>query len=106
MIGATRWDAQGKEPFVRSPQTPLQLPGSQWGPRWLNAKSLGWVQVGGERARLVSFYDPSLPAWFEIALDPRTYRPLQLQMTAAAHFMHHRYTDFNRPVRIVPPEAR
>jgi copper transport protein len=106
VIGDKRWDAQGKEPFVRSAQTPLQLPGSQWGPRWLNAKSLGWVQVGGERARLVSFYDPSLPAWFEIAVDPRTDRPLRLQMIAAAHFMHHRYTDFNRPVRIVPPEAR
>jgi len=24
-------------------------------------------------------------------------------MTAAAHFMHHRYTDFNRPLRIVAP---
>ena len=106
VIGATRWDAQGKQPFVRSAQTPLQLPGSQWGPRWLNAKALGWTRIGGERARRVSFYDPSLPAWFEIALDPRTYRPLELEMTAAAHFMHHRYTDFNRPVRIEPPEAR
>ena len=106
VIGATRWDAQGKQPFVRSAQTPLQLPGSQWGPRWLNAKALGWKRVGGERARLVSFYDPSLPAWFELALDPDTSRPLELRMTAAAHFMHHRYTDFNRRVRIVPPEAR
>jgi len=24
-------------------------------------------------------------------------------MTAAAHFMHHRYTNFNQPMRIVPP---
>jgi hypothetical protein len=104
VIGATRWDAQGKQPFVRSAQTPLQLPGSQWGPRWLNAKALGWRRVGGARARLVSFYDPSLPAWFEIALEPRTDRPLQLQMIAAAHFMHHRYTDFNQGIRILPPQ--
>jgi hypothetical protein len=104
VIGPTRWDAQGKGPLVRSAQTPLQLPGSQWGPRWLNAKSLGWVRVGGERARVVSFYDPSLPAWFEVAFDPLTYRPLELEMNAAAHFMHHRYTDFNKTIRIGAPQ--
>ena len=103
VIGATRWDAAGKGPLVRSSQTRLQLPGSQWGPRWLNARALGWTRVGGVRARLVSFFDPNLPGWFEFAMDPRTHRPLELEMTAAAHFMHHRYTDFNRPMRIEPP---
>jgi hypothetical protein len=103
VIGGERWDANGKRPLVRSAQTPLQLPGAQWGPRWLNARALGWTSVGGRRARLVSFFDPQLPGWFEIALDPRTNRPLELEMTAAAHFMHHRYTDFNRPMQIVPP---
>jgi hypothetical protein len=88
---------------VRSAQTPLQLPGAEWGPRWLNARALGWAHVGGRRARLISFFDPQLPAWFEVALDPTTHRPLELSMTAAAHFMHHRYTNFNEPMRIVPP---
>jgi hypothetical protein len=36
-------------------------------------------------------------------MDPTTHRPLELKMTAAAHFMRHRYTDFNRPMRIEPP---
>jgi hypothetical protein len=103
VIGAERWDANGKGPLVRSAQSPLQLPGAQWGPRWLNARALGWTRVGRRRARLVSFFDPQLPGWFEMALEPRTNRPLELEMTAAAHFMHHLYTDFNRPVRIVPP---
>jgi copper transport protein len=103
VIGAERWDSDGKGGLVRSAQTPLRLPGSQWGPRWLNARTLGWTHVGGVRARLVSFFDPDLPAWFEFAMDPRTHRPLELEMTAAAHFMHHRYTDFNRPMQIEPP---
>jgi len=103
VVGPWRWDAQGKQPFVRSAQTPLELPGSQWGPRWLNARSLGWTRVGGRRARVVSFFDPQLPGWFQFAMDPRTHVPLELKMTAAAHFMHHRYTDFNRPIRIMPP---
>jgi hypothetical protein len=103
VVGPWRWDANGNRPFVRSAQTPLQLPGSQWGPRWLDARALGWTSVGGRHARVVSFFDPQLPGWYELAMDTRTHLPLELKMTAAAHFMHHRYTDFNRPMRIVPP---
>ena len=33
----------------------------------------------------------------------QSHRPLELNMTAAAHFMHHRYTNFNQPMRIVAP---
>jgi copper transport protein len=103
VIGGQRWDAQGKGAFLRSQQTPLQLPGAEWGPTWLNAMALGWTSVSGRRARMVSFFDPRLPAWFEMTVDPETHRPLTLKMTAAAHFMHHRYTRFNQPMRIVPP---
>jgi copper transport protein len=103
VIGGRRWDAQGKGPLVRSAQAPLELPGAQWGPRSLNARALAWTRVGGRRARLVSFFDPGLPGWFELAVDPRTHRPLTLEMTAAAHFMHHRYTDFNDRMTIAPP---
>jgi copper transport protein len=104
VVGPWRWDSDRKQPFIRSAQTPpLELPGSQWGPRWLNARALGWTKVGGRRAQVVTFFDPRLPGWYELAMDPRTHRPLELKMTAAAHFMHHRYTDFNRPMRIVPP---
>ena len=103
VVGAQRWDANGKGPLVRSALTPLELPGAQWSPRWLNARALGWTRVGDRRARVVSFFDPRLPAWFELALDPRTHRPLELDMTAAAHFMHHRYTNFNQRMRIAPP---
>jgi copper transport protein len=103
VIGARRWDRSRNTPWQPSPQTPLRLPGAWWGARWLDAKAIGWTSADGRRARVVSFYDPKLPAWFEVALDPRSALPLELRMTAAAHFMHHRYTDFNRPLRIVPP---
>jgi hypothetical protein len=103
VIGGQRWDAQGKGAFLRSAQTPLELPGAEWGPRWLNARAVGWANVGGRRARVVSFFDPRLPGWFELAVDPATHRPLTLKMTAAAHFMRHRYTNFNQRLKIVPP---
>src|SRR6185437_2372493 len=76
VIGGQRWDAQGKGAFLRSAQTPLELPGAEWGPRWLNARAVGWANVGGRRARVVSFFDPQLPGWFELAVDPATHRPL------------------------------
>ena len=36
----------------------------------------------------------------------RTLLPSELTMTAAAHFMRHRYFDFNAPRRIFPPERK
>ena len=103
VIGGKRWDGEGNGPLVPSAQSPLQLPGAQWGPRWRNARTLGWRRVSGRQARVVSFFDPRLPGWFELAVDPHTHRPLELEMTTYAHFMHHRYTNFNQPMRIVPP---
>jgi hypothetical protein len=52
---------------------------------------------------VVSFANPSTPAWFTAWIDRSTYRPLRLRMTAAAHFMTHDYVAFNRPLRISPP---
>jgi hypothetical protein len=36
-------------------------------------------------------------------LDRKTLLPRDLNMTAAAHFMTHRYTSFNAPARIKAP---
>ncbi len=106
VIGSRRWDRVGRGPWERSEQTPLRLPGAWWGPASFDASVLGWTRTaGGTRAQLVSFYDPKLPAWFEVAIDPATAVPLELKMTAAAHFMRHRYTDFNRVPRIVAPSS-
>ena len=60
-------------------------------------------RVGGRPVEIASFYDPALPAWFELSIDPRTGRLLALQMTAQAHFMRHRYSGFDAPLQIVPP---
>jgi copper transport protein len=103
VIGTKRWDKTRGGPWQRSGQTRLHQPSPWWGPRWIDARALGWTSVGGRRARLVSFFDPQLPAWFEIAVDPKTALPLELKMTAGAHFMRHRYRDFNRQLNIVAP---
>ena len=54
----------------------------------------------------MTFYDPTFPAWFRLRFDPATGRVLTLRMVATAHFMHHVYSDFDRPVSISPPPSR
>jgi copper transport protein len=100
VIGSRRWDRpspQGR--WRKSSGSPLRALAPLWGSRTTNAH---FVRVR-RRVLVVSLLNRSLPAWFTISFDRRTLRPLSLKMTAAAHFMHQRYTSFNRPLRIVPP---
>jgi hypothetical protein len=96
IIGGTRWDRLPGGRWERSEAEPLRQPEPFWGSDPMrNARILGPGRA--------SFYDPRLPAWFELTFDTRTGRLLALKMTAMAHFMRHRYVGFNRPLRIEPP---
>jgi copper transport protein len=105
IIGGTRWDRNPPpNRWERSEQEPLREPEPFWGTDPVrNARFLGSGRVEGKPVLNASFYDPRLPAWFELSVDPRTYRLLALRMTAQAHFMRHSYGDFNAPFRISPP---
>ena len=61
--------------------------------------------VDGKPAWVVSFFDPVTPAWFEARVEKSTGRTLVLDMTAAAHFMHHVYGPFDAPFELHPPPA-
>ena len=105
VIGERRWDqARPGAVWTLSAQSPvLRLPQPEWGGRAENAHVLGTGQVGGRSVWIVSFVNPTIPAWFTAWIDRESYRMLRLRMTAASHFMFHRYTGFNGPVRITPP---
>jgi hypothetical protein len=105
VIGKRRWDrtAPGQR-WVKSSQVPpLQVPTPTWGSGVSNAELLGTARVAGQPVWVVSFVNSSIPAFFTAWIDQRSYRTLQLRMTAAAHFMFHRYKEFDRPVSIKPP---
>ncbi len=106
IIGGTRWDKLPGGKWERSETEPIKQPEPFWGsdPR-MNAHLIGTGTVDGRPVRVASFYDPHLPAWFELSIEPKTGHLLALRMTAQAHFMQHRYSGFNRPLRIVPPTA-
>jgi hypothetical protein len=105
VLGTRRWDRDRPgAPWHRSQQLPvLRVPLPAWGSEATNAYLLRDGRVDGRPVWVVSFANPTTPAWFTAWIDRATYRPLRLQMTAAAHFMTHRYVAFNRPLRIVPP---
>lgn len=104
VIGARRWDQEkpgGK--WVESQSPVLHLPAPAWAGGVTNARVLGSTSVDGRPVWIVSFATPSVPAWFTAWIEKGTYRPLQLRMTAPAHFMFHRYEKFNAPLKIRAP---
>jgi hypothetical protein len=103
VIGTYRWDRENdKSRWQRSRQEPVDVPTPDWR-RVLDASVLGTGMRDGRPVDVVSFYDPTIPAWFEAEFDRQTDLPLRLRMTAAAHFMTHRYGGFNAPITILPP---
>ena len=98
VVAGRRWDRSPGGRWVASSQSPLHLPAAPWS-RVRDARLLG----GDARVWRVAFLDPTIPAWFEVSLEKRTLRTLDVHMTAAAHFMRDRYSRFNAPLRITPP---
>jgi hypothetical protein len=104
VIGDRRWDrSKPGAKWAASQSTSVHVPAPTWSSDVRAANVLGSATVDGHAVWLVSFVTPSVPAWFTAWIDKRSSRTLQLRMTAAAHFMFHRYTEFNAPLRIKPP---
>ena len=103
VIGRTRWDRPSPgAPWKRS-NTGLVLP--QPTPPWGTRLSDVRVLEETPRRLVLSWLDPKVPAWFTATFDRRTALPTTLRMTAAAHFMRHRYVAYDRNLRIEPPEG-
>jgi hypothetical protein len=105
VVGNRRWDRPNSSTaWSKSPQVPkLSVPDPTWGNLTVNAHVLGSARVDGRPVWVVSFVNPSVPAWFTAWIDQKSYRTLRLRMTAASHFMFHQYLEFNKPLKIVAP---
>jgi hypothetical protein len=61
----------------------------------------------GRRVAVVGLMDPGTPAWWQLTIDRRTNRVVEDRLVTYGHFMTQRFTAFNQPLRIEPPqEAR
>ena len=113
IIGGTRWDRESSTaPWERSPQNP---PVSQPTPFWAqveDAHIVGTTDVGGRKAWVVSFFDPTTPAWYTATIDEQNHRTLRLQMTAAGALHAGRLRALQRPLepdragRVAAPGSR
>jgi hypothetical protein len=103
IIGNERWDREPGGSWQRSPQSPIQPITPYWAPLIQDATIVGDATVDGRACWVIAFADPETPGFFTIWLDKRTDRTLELEMTAAAHFMHHSYGPFNAPLTIKAP---
>jgi hypothetical protein len=105
VLGTRRWDRdRAGLPWRRSRQLPaLEVPQPAWGSRATNAHVLREGRLGGRPVWVVSFANPTTPAWFTVWIERTTYRTLRLRMTAASHFMLHRYLAFDERLAIGPP---
>ncbi len=99
IVGDKRWDLVPGEKWRQSDSVVLPMPAPAWGNVVTNARLLRSTKT----TLVVSFLEPRSPAWFTVTFDRTTLRPLKLQMIAAAHFMHQRYTAYNAPLKISPP---
>ncbi len=106
VIGTRRWDRPpGSARWQRSTQQRLRVPVPDWA-SVVDAAVLGDAVIAKRAAVVVSFRDPTVPAWFELAVDRRTSLPLHVRMVAAAHFMDRWYGSFDEPFEISPPAGR
>jgi hypothetical protein len=104
VIGGHRWDRSAGTPWQKSVQDPtLPMPAVPWGTSWEDATLLGSSKLDGKPVWRISMVDPVTPAWYTMTVEQATGRTLRLDMTAAAHFMHHHYLRFNAPIHILPP---
>lgn len=103
VIGGHRWDRRGpNDRWEESTQEPVRVPAPDWR-RVRDPSLLGTTTSDGRRVDTVSFFDPTVPAWFEAEIDRQTSLPLRVRMIAAAHFMTHTLGAFNAPLAILPP---
>lgn len=85
----------GANPFPTKPSFP-------WGSAIEEPRLLKDTTVDGRAAYMLAVFDP-FGIWYRIAVDKRTFRPLEDHMRAIGHFMDRAYSRFNEPMGIEAP---
>jgi hypothetical protein len=104
VIGNSRWDRLGGS-WKRTEYQRIRQPAYMWqGARF--ARRVGTSRLAGQRVDVIAAFRPDddYPAWFRLYLT-RGGRIVRGEMTAPAHFMVDRLSDFNRAGPIEPPTS-
>src|SRR5262245_23146040 len=100
IIGRKRWDYQGgrweEAPFPGLKAREVLMWYDAQNPRVVRRLPNGNVEISAYGLKPV-------PAWFRLTVKP-SGRVAEAEMTAPAHFMLHRYSDFDNAPPIKPPQ--
>jgi hypothetical protein len=100
IIGKSRWDRPAGMQWEQSPFPGLSVPELLM---WHDAKSPRVLRRRENgNTELVAWGVEPVPAWFRLEVEP-SGRVAEAEMTAASHFMLHRYDDFDQGATITPP---
>jgi len=102
IIGPRRWDRARGGKWIPSAQDLTPQPEPIWAAGHVTN---AYLLETTPSTYVVSFMNPLAPVWFTISFDRHTLLPRTLRMTAAAHFMTHRYIRFNGPPKIRAPSG-
>jgi copper transport protein len=106
IVGPQEFSRDGPAaPWTSVSMPAVQVPSYIWdGPPVVAPRDLGTTDGGA--LQVLSFYESldSVPIWFELSVDAQGLVE-QASMRAQAHFMTHRYYDFNAPLTISPPTS-
>lgn len=103
VIGSRRWDRKAgrwEQAAAQSVRTPTLI--------WRgagHARLIGTAMRTGRRVRILAAFrdDERYPAWFRLFVGGEN-RVVEAEMLAPAHFMSERFTDFDAPLAVSPPE--
>lgn len=77
----------------------------RWTPYARAVRLLGRRVRRGRRVSELALMDEATPVWFRLVVDERTGRVLRERMTGRGNFGSTRFSAFNRPLEISPPDA-
>ena len=114
IIGSTRWiNLPGELGWQRQEGATVVLP-AEWDEEYLGATGftlLGEETIDGERCRLLAFVVPELTeprrqtvAWYLWWVGEETGYVRQEAMVSRLHYMLNRFSDFDVPFALAPPE--
>jgi hypothetical protein len=99
IIGRKRWDYQEG----RWQEAPFPGLNAREVLMWYDARNPRVVRrLPNGDVQLAAFGLKPVPAWFRLTVEP-SGRVAEAEMTAPAHFMLHRYSDFDSAPAITPP---